>query len=148
MLEALALTMILAKGPDLPPVVDKGPKPHDGSSLHRGVNYYPKHESIRRCIRDRESSNEYRAVSRTGKYRGAYQFSPALKVGAGWMIQRQLRETHPRKTAIRIGRELRDTPMNQWHIYWQDRAFWTIWNGGEGRHHWSVTVPGTECFDE
>ena len=146
MLEAVALSLILAKGPDLPAVVDKGPKPWNGSSLHRGVLYHPRHESIRRCIRDRESSNEYRAVSRTGKYRGAYQFSPALKRGAGWMIQKQLRKTHPRKEAIRIGRELRSTPMNQWHIYWQDRAFWTIWDKGKGRHHWAATVPGTDCF--
>jgi len=146
MLEAVALSLILATGPDLPAVVDKGPKPWNGSSLHRGVLYHPRHEKIRRCIRNRESSNEYRAVSRSGKYRGAYQFSPELKRGAGWMIQKQLRKTHPRKEAIRIGRELRSTPMNQWAIYWQDRAFWTIWNKGEGRHHWSATVPGTGCF--
>ena len=146
MLEAVALSLVLAKGPDLPAVVDKGPKPYFGSSQHRGVAYSPKHEKIRRCIRARESDNEYGAVSRTGKYRGAYQFSPALKVGAGWMIQKQLRKTHGRKVAVQTGRLLRSTPMNQWAIYWQDRAFWTIWRDGKGRSHWAATVPGTDCF--
>lgn len=146
MLEAVALTLVLAQGPDLPAVVDKGPKPYTGSSQHRGVKYAPRYEKIRRCIRDRESNNEYRAVSRTGKYRGAYQFSPALKVGAGWMIQKQLRKTHGKKTAVMIGRQLRSTPMNQWAIYWQDRAFWTIFDNGRGRHHWKATIAGTECW--
>ena len=146
MFESALLAVVLASGPDLPGVVDKGPKPHDGTSLHRGVKYSPRHEKMRRCIRARESNNEYRAVSPTGKYRGAYQFSPALKRGAAWMIQNQLRSTHGKETAVRIGRELRSTPMNQWAIYWQDRAFWTIWNMGEGRSHWKATVAGTECW--
>ena len=145
MIEALALSMILTAGPDLPDVVDRGPKYHAGASLHKGVKFEPRHDWIRRCIRARESNNHYNAVSRTGRYRGAYQFSPALAVGVGWMIQRQLRQTHPRTVAIQIGRELRQTPMNQWGKYWQDRAFWTVWNNGKGRAHWSATVPGTEC---
>ena len=145
MLEAMALSMVLAAGPELPEVVQRGPKEHSGSSLHRGVKYSAKHEWIRRCIRGRESNNLYNAVSPTGKYRGAYQFSPELAVGVGWMIQRQLRATHPAEIAIQIGRTLRNTPMNQWAKYWQDRAFWTVWNYGAGRRHWAATVPGTEC---
>lgn len=146
MIEAAALALVLAAGPDLPDVVDKGPKPHDGVSLYQGPKFSARHERQRRCIRDRESSNEYRAVSRTGKYRGAYQFSPALKRGAAWMIQKQLRSTHGRTLAVQIGQQLRATPMNQWHIYWQDRAFWTIWDHGAGRFHWKATVAGTECW--
>lgn len=145
MIEALALTAVLASGPQLPDVVDKGPKHHNGASLHTGVKYVARHDWVRRCIRARESNNLYNAVSRTGKYRGAYQFNDALKVGAAWMIQRQLRLEHGRTIAIEIGRALRAAPMNQWNIYWQDRAFWTIWRSGKGRSHWAATVPGTEC---
>lgn len=145
MLEALALSMVMAAGPDLPTVVERGPKEHSGSSLYKGAKFNRKHDSLRRCIRSRESNDLYNAVSRTGRYRGAYQFSPALAVGAAWQIQKQLRGTHGRTVAIAIGRTLRSTPMNQWAIYWQDRAFWTIWNNGKGRKHWAATVPGTEC---
>lgn len=146
MLDSAVLALALAAGPDLPSVIDKGPKPHAGASLHRGVKYAPRHEKIRRCIRSRESDNEYRAVSATGTFRGAYQFSPALKRGAAWMIQKQLRASHGKEIAIEIGQTLRRVPMNQWSIYWQDRAFWTVWNMGNGRKHWKATVPGTDCF--
>jgi hypothetical protein len=145
MFEALALTAVLTAGPELPDPVHKGVKHHAGASMHRGARYAPKHERLRKCIRQRESNNFYNAVSRTGTYRGAYQFSPALTVGAAWMIQKQLRATHGKQVAVEIGRALRSAPMNQWAIYWQDRAFWTIWNNGKGRKHWAATVPGTEC---
>lgn len=146
MLDSAIFALALAAGPNLPEVIDKGPKYHAGSSLHRGSVYAPRHEKIRRCIRARESDNEYRSVSKTGRYRGAYQFSPALKNGAAWMIQKQLRASHGKKIAVEIGQLLREHPMNQWSIYWQDRAFWTIWNMGEGRKHWKATVAGTECW--
>lgn len=145
MFEALALSAVLAAGPELPAPVHKGSKHHAGQSLHRGTKYVREHDWIRRCIRARESNNFYNAVSRTGRYRGAYQFNDALKVGAAWMMQKQLRATHGKAVAVEVGRALRAAPMNQWHIYWQDRAFWTIWNNGKGRKHWAATVPGTEC---
>lgn len=145
MIDAVALSLVMAAGPDLPDVVDRGRKHHAGTSLYKGRKYAAQHDWIRQCIRKRESNNLYNAVSRTGRYRGAYQFSPALTVGAGWMIQAELRVSHGRTIAIEIGRKLRATPMNQWHMYWQDRAFWTVWNMGAGRKHWTATVPGTEC---
>ena len=125
------------------PVIQKGPKTHDSPiSLYQGRWYVKKHNAARVCIRNRESRHDYRAVSSTGKYRGAYQFSPELTVGAGWMIQRELRETGtPKREAFRIGRLLREHPMNQWAPYWQDVAFWIVWRKGKGRSHWP-TGPG------
>lgn len=146
MLDSVIFAFAMAGGPDLPSLIDKGPKPFAGSSQHRGIVYSPKHEKIRRCIRARESKNEYRAVSATGTFRGAYQFSPALKRGAAWMMQKQLRASHGKEIAWEVGRTLRRTPMNQWSIYWQDRAFWTIWDMGRGREHWRAIVAGTDCF--
>ena len=125
------------------PVIIKGPKTHDSPvSLYQGRWYVQRYNKTRICIRNRESRHDYRAVSRTGKYRGAYQFSPELTVGAGWQIQKELRATGtPKKEAIRVGRLLRSHPMNQWAPYYQDFAYWLVWREGKGRSHWP-TGPG------
>ena len=125
------------------PVIVKGDKFYDSPiSLYQGRWYVERHNATRVCIRKRESRHQYRAVSSTGKYRGAYQFSPELTVGAGWMIQKELRATGtPKKEAIAIGRQLRRHPMNQWAPFYQDFAYWLVWRKGAGKHHWP-TGPG------
>ena len=146
----VALTAVLT----MPPVepehvrnpVQVGLKISDRSSLYRGTHYVRGHEPIRKCIRQRESRNHYNAVSASGTYRGAYQFSPELRTGAAWMIQKDIRKHWGKETAHRIGATLRKTSMNKWHPYWQDMAFWIVWNKGEGKQHWAHQVPGTECF--
>ena len=145
MIAEAALAMVMAAGPE---PIQKGPKTHDSPiSLYQGRHYAKRDNGKRLCIRQRESKHDYRAVSRTGRYRGAYQFSPELAVGAGWMIQKELRATGtPKRQAIRIGRALRNHPMNQWAPFWQDFAFWIVWDGGDGRGHWKATVPGTGCL--
>ena len=126
----------------------KGPKTNNSPiSLYQGRAYQAKANSTRLCIRDRESNHDYRAVSRGGTYRGAYQMSAALGVGAGWMIQKELRQTGtPKNEAARIGKALRNHPVNQWHPYYQQMGFWLVWDQGEGRHHWRHTQPGTGCY--
>jgi len=57
----------------------------------------------------------------------------------GWMIQRELRLTLPKDSAIKIGRTLRASKVNDWSMYWQDMAFWLVWNHGDGRSHWAQT---------
>ena len=150
MFAAVALTAVLALPTPIPdPVqnpVQVGVKISNGSSLYRGKYYVPKHEGIRKCIRHRESRNHYNAVSMTGTFRGAYQFSPELRTGAAWMIQKYLRGTLGKDRAVRIGEVLRATSMNKWHPYWQDLAFWIVWDNGNGKQHWAHQVPGTECY--
>jgi hypothetical protein len=145
---ALATVLVM---PTTPPEhvrepVQVGLKISDAPSLYRGKHYVPRHESHRKCIRQRESRNHYNAVSASGTYRGAYQFSPELRTGAAWMIQKDLRKQWGKDIAHRVGSTLRETSMNKWHPYWQDMAFWIVWNQGEGKEHWAHQVPGTECF--
>ena len=73
------------------------------------------------CVARRESRYDHTAVSRTGKYRGKYQFSDALKRGAVWHLLPWLREWHPDAKAYAA--QLRRTPMNQWPEVMQDAAF-------------------------
>jgi hypothetical protein len=128
MIESIVLAGVLASGPQLPEPIQKGEKYHPSPvSLYQGREYVKRHNT----------------------YRGAYQFSKALKNGAAWMMQKSMRRNGvSAKQAKRIRKELQAHPMNQWHPYWQDRAFWTIWDHGDGRFHWAHTVPGTACFPE
>ena len=80
MIAEAALALVVAAGPDVDPI-QVGPKTHDSPiSLYQGRHYVPRHNAQRVCVRQRESKNDYRAVSSTGRYRGAYQFSPELAV--------------------------------------------------------------------
>ena len=104
-------------------------------SLYQGKWYMPKKEAVRRCIIDRESNFDYEAVSRGGLYRGAYQMSRALAIGATWMMQKEVRKEMGDEF-VAILKHLRQIPTHKWNRYWQDRAFWTVWRKGDGRRHW------------
>ena len=139
---AAALALVLTATPIADPI-QIGNKTHPSPiSLYQGRHYVPGDNDKRLCIRQRESRHDYRAVSSTGKYRGAYQFSPELGVGAAWMIQRELkRQGVPDAEAI--GEDLRTHPVNQWAPVFQDMAFWLVWDDGKGARHWNV--PGERC---
>jgi hypothetical protein len=111
-------------------------------SLYRGKWFMPKKEKIRKCIMDRESNHRYRAVSAGGTYRGAYQMNRGLARGATFMMQREVKKEMPE--AVSQVKRLRKIPTQQWNRYWQDRAFWTIWRKGKGKHHWRTNY--RPCF--
>lgn len=104
-------------------------------SLYRGKWYMPNRENVRRCIIDRESNFNYRAVSRGGLYRGAYQMNRRLAIGATHMMLPEVRRELG-APGVQALRQLRRIPTQQWNRYWQDRAFWTIWRNGKGKSHW------------
>ena len=104
-------------------------------SLYRGEWYMPKRDDVRKCIARRESHGNYRAVSANGDFRGAYQMSEALAIGATWMMQPEVRKEMGER-GVDIVQKLRKTSIHKWNRYWQDRAFWTIWAKGDGRSHW------------
>jgi hypothetical protein len=148
LIAAIALTAALTLTPAQGVVVDvvqHGQKVSDGSSLYVGRHYHQRYEKLRKCIRLKESRNAYGANNGTGKYRGAYQLSINMRIGASWMIQKELRLTLPERSAKRIGAQLRNTHANNWHPFWQDMAFWIIWNDGAGRSHWAQTNTMRGC---
>jgi len=104
-------------------------------SLYQGKWYMPGKEDIRRCIMNREADHNYRAVSAGGLYRGAYQMSRALAIGATHMMMSEVRREMG-EPGVAMVKRLREIPTQQWNRYWQDRAFWTIWRDGKGRNHW------------
>jgi hypothetical protein len=104
-------------------------------SLYRGKWYMPNREDTRRCIIDREANFNYRAVSRGGLYRGAYQMNRRLALGATHMMLPEVRRELG-EPGVQALRQLRRIPTQQWNRYWQDRAFWTIWRNGRGKSHW------------
>ena len=91
------------------------------SSAYIGKYFSKRYEATRKCIVRKESGGNYRIQSRSGTYKGAYQFNSALA----------------RSTARKMGRsDLARKPMNQWSRFDQDKAFWLVWNHGKGRGHW------------
>lgn len=94
-------------------------------SAYTGSYYNASYEGVRKCIVKRESGGNYGIVSSNGQYHGAYQFS---------------RSTGD-VTARKMGRpDLVGTPASQWSRAEQDEGFWTLWNHGAGRSHWSSTA--------
>ncbi len=108
-------------------------------SLYTGKWYMPGLEDTRQCIIERESHANYRASN--GVFHGAYQMSAALGDGAAWMMQREVRKELGDQ-GVDLMQQLRRTTPNNWSRYWQDRAFWTIWRNGAGRHHWGSGISG------
>jgi hypothetical protein len=104
-------------------------------SLYQGKWYMPNREKMRKCLSKLESHHHYKAGS--GYYRGAYQFSKSLAQGVTWMMQPEVKKEMG-EPGVDLIQKLRKTPMNKWNRYWQDRAFWTIWNEGKGKNHWGA----------
>ena len=104
-------------------------------SLYKGKWYRAADEDTRRCIVKRETGGNYTSVSAGGLYRGAYQMSRSLALGATWAMQSEVSKELGDDAAALVP-ALRDAPTQTWNRYWQDRAFWTIWHNGDGAGHW------------
>ena len=111
-------------------------------SQYRGYYYViNQDEDARRCIAWRESRNTTTAVS-SGGHMGLYQMTPALGEGAAWMMRVDPVEPISRRQRV----WLQSHPITAWSRYWQDRAFYTVWNqagAASGAKHWYLS--GSAC---
>lgn len=140
MLEAIVLTAALHMPTDGVARLERLHQSTQGyaPSLYRGKWYHPRWEDERKCIMRRESRFNYRAANHSSSARGAYQFlDRQWRDGLVWMM---LKEGGNKKEI----RALRSKPIHHWNRYYQDRAFFTAWRHGQGRHHWSL--PGMQCW--
>jgi hypothetical protein len=106
-------------------------------SAYVGSFYDKRFEKKRRCIQFRESNGSYTVRSANGKYLGAYQMNPGLGRAVTFLMARSLRAEVGPAQATTLLVALRARPVNRWSRYWQDRAFWTIFNHGRGAAHWA-----------
>lgn len=110
-------------------------------SLYRGEYFTPTTEDRRLCIVKRESEGRYDVRGGGGnRYFGAYQMNDQLADGATWMMLDEHKGILGRDRARVLMEELRSTPVTEWPRYWQDAAFYTIynWEGpGSGAAHWA-----------
>lgn len=112
-------------------------------SLYQGKYYMPKRgEDFRRCVIERESRGYYRAANEGSSARGAYQF-----LDRSWRtsLVHMLRPEAKKNGLLPQLRELKDKPIHKWSRYWQDAAFWTVYNGGEGAKHWGTFGKYQDC---
>lgn len=107
-------------------------------SSYQGKWYHPKWEDERKCIMQRESRFNYRAANSTSSARGAYQFLDSQwRKGLVWMMLDE-------GGHVKEIKSLRNKPIHKWSRYYQDRAFFTAWRHGDGKHHWHY--PGQNCY--
>lgn len=110
-------------------------------SLYRGEYFTPKTEPLRACIVKRESEGRYDVRGGGGnRYFGAYQMNDDLADGATWMMLDEHKDILGAQQARSLMEELREMPVTKWPRYWQDAAFYTIfnWEGpGSGAAHWA-----------
>ena len=116
-----------------------GPRGGDDIRLVQALSQHLAREraKVRLHVVRKETGGNYESVSAGGLYRGAYQMSKALAIGAAWMMLDEVRKDFGADAASTV-EQLRSTPVQQWNRYWQDRAFWTIWRNGAGSDHWRV----------
>lgn len=110
-------------------------------SLYQGKYFTPKTEDIRACIVKRESEGNYDVQGGGGnRYFGAYQMNDELADGATWMVLDEHKDILGAEQARVLMEDLRATAVTKWPRYWQDAAFYTIynWEGpGSGAAHWA-----------
>ncbi|MFN8159192.1 MAG: peptidoglycan-binding domain-containing protein [Candidatus Nanopelagicales bacterium] len=107
------------------------------ASAYIGSYYDKRFEAKRRCIVNRESHGYYTVRSANGMYNGAYQMTASLGVGVTKKMLSSVAAEVGASTAASLMAKLRTTTPNRWSRYWQDRAFWTIFNHGAGASHWA-----------
>jgi hypothetical protein len=137
------------RAPRVPDAPDLGDAPWTSSvardvegyrlSTYTGKYYDKRFEQYRLCVVQRESGGggyaNYRTVS--GSFHGAYQF------GTGWnsaasLVQRlrpEMERVYGNAAAQQLN-ELSSTPVSRWNRFWQDAAFWTVFNLGAGWRQW------------
>ena len=112
-------------------------------SMYRGIWFDPQAWNERKCIMQRESHFNYRAKNKTSSASGAYQFlDRQWRDGLVWMMLAESKQTHDGLN--KQIKALRNKPITKWSRYFQDRAFYTAWRFGKGRHHWFH--PGIRCY--
>ena len=107
------------------------------ASAYVGSYYDSRFEAKRRCIVSRESHGYYTVRSANGLYNGAYQMTSSLGVGVTKKMLASVAAEVGSTTAATLMANLRRTTPNRWSRYWQDRAFWTVFNHGSGASHWA-----------
>jgi hypothetical protein len=105
-------------------------------SAYVGTYYDSRFEKKRMCIVKRESNGYYTVVSGGGYY-GAYQFNDGFRKGAASMMYKSLKKEVGASYALQLVSSLKKKKINRWSRYWQDRAFWTVFNHGRGAANWA-----------
>lgn len=139
MLAGIALALAIT----FTPVTDQTNTVGWQASAYTGKWYAQKWAPIRKCIMDRESNFDYRARNSRSSAQGAYQFLDSQwRISLTYMMMKEADGLSERQAI----KELRKYPIAKWSRYWQDRAFYTAFRHGEGKHHWKTTEGGRECI--
>ncbi len=105
-------------------------------SAYEGSYYDERFEQYRLCVVQRESGGNYDESS--GGFVGAYQMgsynSPSRVTGK---LRAEMVAEYGQDASKELDR-LAAQPLYKWNRFWQDAAFWTIFNKGAGWRQWSA----------
>lgn len=132
--------IVLAATLTFTPATDQSNTQGWQASAYTGKWYAQKWAETRKCIMDRESNFNYRAKNPNSSASGAYQFLDSQWRDSLVYMMLEEAESMSERRAIK---ELRKNPIWKWSRYYQDRAFYTAWRHGKGKHHWAPTEEGT-----
>jgi hypothetical protein len=105
-------------------------------STYTGKFYDKRFEQYRLCVVQRESGGRYGTVSSI--YNGAYQFGTTW-TPPGELVDRlrsEIRKTYGDAGERQLD-QLAGLPVSKWNRFWQDAAFWTVFNRGSAFDQWS-----------
>jgi hypothetical protein len=106
------------------------------ASTYTGTYFDRRFEQYRLCVFQREGGGSYTLVYRS--FHGAYQFGTAYNSPSrvASRLRAELIDTYGVAAERELNR-LASTPISRWNRFWQDAAFWTVFNRGAGWRQWS-----------
>lgn len=102
-------------------------------STYTGKYYDKRLEQYRLCVVQRESGGNYDLNS---YYQGAYQFGPFWADPIISRLKPEISAVYGNAGVAQLSK-LAGTRISSWPRFWQDAAFWTIFNNGAGYANWS-----------
>lgn len=102
-------------------------------STYTGKYYDKRLEQYRLCVVQRESGGNYDLNS---YYQGAYQFGPFWADTIISRLKSEISDVYGNAGVAQLNK-LAGMNISSWPRFWQDAAFWTIFNNGAGYSNWS-----------
>lgn len=102
-------------------------------STYTGKYYDKRLEQYRLCVVQRESGGNYDLNS---YYQGAYQFGPFWANTIITRLKPEISAVYGNAGVGQLNR-LAGMRISSWPRFWQDAAFWTIFDNGAGYSNWS-----------
>ena len=106
-------------------------------SAYVGRLYEPAYEQYRLCVVQREGGANYTVInSGWPRTYGVYQFLDGWKYSILDRLAPEFISWYGKPAFEEVRAKLLNKHINQWNRFWQDAAFWLIFDHGKGASNW------------